>query len=143
MLIGFLLRWLKPRQLLKPPLPSQTGSRGPKIQKTAVKQSQVVPQTELALGVLAWLYRIGPSVLAFGSVLVVSRCVPWCPALWLPSGLAFGSVLVVSRCVPLCPALWLPSRLAFGSVFVVSRCVPWLLLKVFRRCARFFFANFS
>ena len=28
-------------------------------------------------------------------------CVPLCPALWLPCGLGFGSVAVVSRCVPL------------------------------------------
>ena len=49
-------------------------------------------------------------------------------------------MVVVSRCVPLCPALWLPSVVAFGSVVVASRCFPLFLLKFFRRCARLLFS---
>ena len=57
--------------------------------------SILFPQTELALGVLAWFYRIRPCVLAFGSVLVVSRCVP----LFLPKNFPRCARPSFSNCI--------------------------------------------
>ena len=61
-----------------------------------------------------------------------------------PLPFVFGSLLVfVVASSSLCFCLMLlPCRAAFGSTAVASRCLLLLLLNFFRRCGRFFFANF-
>ena len=81
-----------------------------------------IPQTELALGVLA------SSIKDWFLVARLSAPFPWPP--------------VASRGLPLCGFLVARLSAPFPWPPVASRCLPLVLLKIFRRCARLLFFPF-